>query len=100
MASAYREGANCREEGFQRFLDSIQARSVMYGSNEFSRDKLDDLTIGKALHEFERYWKVIPGGNERLDWVLKVQVNPFWKEDYEERMHYMLNNAPKFYYPY
>nr|CAB3262654.1 uncharacterized protein LOC100181472 [Phallusia mammillata] len=100
MASAYRDGAFASEEGFQRFLDSIQARGVMYGSNEHSRDRLHDQVISSALNEFDRYWKYIPGGFERLDWTMKIQINPFWNSDYQERMDYMLLNAPKFYQPY
>ena len=48
-----------------RFLDSVQARGVMYGSNDYSRDKLEDQTIQNALKEYDRYWKYIPGSWER-----------------------------------
>jgi len=50
---------------FERFLDSIQARGVMYGSNEHSRDRLHDQVIWRALNEFDRYWKYVPDGWER-----------------------------------
>jgi len=36
----------------------------------------------------------------RLNWTMKIQVNPFWYQQYQDRMEYMLLNAPKLYQPY
>ena len=36
----------------------------------------------------------------RLDWALKVQIHPYWRQNYIQRQEYMLRCAPKFYQPY
>lgn len=36
----------------------------------------------------------------RLEWTMKIQLHPTWRENYEGRRHHMLNNAPKWYQPY
>jgi len=98
--SPYTAGAFASREGFDRFLNSIQPRGVMYGGDDYSRSKREDQVINRTLQEYDRYWKYIPGSQKKLDWAMSIQVHPSWRDNYEGRRSHMLQNAPKWYQPY